>query len=134
MSRASRVSGWVWVVLLMGCAVPGRGGPSPFEGSSDVLHPMVDVSVQVVNDHGSSARVWIEWSDGRYFLGDVEAGRTRTFRVPAHVATRSTTLRLYADALGSADSVLSDELDLRRGRTVTWRLHRVLSFSRARIM
>ena len=134
MGRASRVSVWVVVGILAGCAVPGRGGPSPYDRGSDFVVPMVDVSIDVLNDHGSSMRLWIEWPDGRYFLGEVASGRVQTFRVPAHVARRHATLRLYADALGSADSVLSEELDLGRGRHVTWRLHKVLSFSRAHVM
>jgi hypothetical protein len=135
MSRSSRVSFWVVLVgALSGCAAPGRGGPSPFDRGSDALAQAVDVSVQVTNDHWSTMRLWIEWPDGRYFLGDVESGRTTTFRVPAHVARRFSTLRLYADAKGGAESILSDELDLGRGRHVAWRLHRVLSFSRAHVM
>jgi len=134
MSRASRVSVWVVVGFVAGCAVPGRGGPSPFDRGRDVVAPMVDVSIEVTNDHWSSMRLWIEWPDGRYFLGEVDSGRVQTFRVPAHVARRFDTLQLYADAMGSADSVLSEELDLGRGRHVTWRLHKVLSFSRAHIM
>jgi len=94
----------------------------------------VDVSIDVTNDYWLPIRVWVDWPDGRYFLGDVEPGRTNAFRLPGYLAERSETMRLFGDAVGSVDQILSDPLDVRTGRHIEWRLHRVLSFSRAHIM
>jgi len=135
MTKAYRLTTLASFVLAAGCVVPGRSGPSPFDGASvQPVRQVVDVSIDVTNDYWLPIRVWVDWPDGRYFLGDVEPGRTNAFRLPGYLAERSETMRLFGDAVGSVDQILSDPLDVRTGRHIEWRLHRVLSFSRAHIM
>jgi hypothetical protein len=78
--------------------------------------------------------VWLERPDGRFFVGEVGPGEVDTFLVPGYLVTGLETLRLFAGATGTVDEVVSDPLDLRRGRHIDFRLRRVLLSSRARIM
>jgi len=123
------------VALTTACVPAMRAGPSPFDDApASAANDVLDMSVIVTNNHWLPMRVWVEWPDRNYFLGDVEPGSRGTFMVPGYLIGRSETLRLFADPTGSIDQVLSDPIDVTRGHRIEWQLQKVLSSSRARIM
>jgi hypothetical protein len=135
MSISSRVLLLPLVALTAACVPTMRAGPSPFdEAPAPTANDLLDMSVIVTNNHWLPMRVWVEWPDRDYFLGDVEPGSRGTFTVPGYLVARSETLRLFADPTGSIDQVLSDPIDVTRGHRIEWQLQKVLSSSRARIM
>jgi len=122
------------VAFLWGCA-PGFRTTSPFDGIVTRADPQVlDLPIEVSNDHWLPMRIWVEWPGMSRFLGDVAPGTTATYQVPRELVRRFGPLRLHADPTGSIDEVLSAPLDLAHGSRVQWRLRKVLSNSRARVM
>lgn len=93
-----------------------------------------DLSIEVRNQHLLAVHVWVQWPGERRFLGDVPAGTANTFRVPATMAHRFDSLRLYADPVGSVDDVLTGPIKIGHGHRIEWRLEKVLANSRARVM
>jgi len=135
MSISSRVSLFTLLLVTSACLPTMRAGPSPFdEAPAPSANDLIDMSIIVTNNHWLPMRVWVEWPDRDYFLGDVEPGARGTFTVPGYLIGRSETLRLFADPTGSIDQVLSDPIDVTRGHRIEWQLQKVLGSSRARIM
>jgi len=135
MSASPRAPVLALLVLSTACVPVGRAGPSPFDGPRTPSRlDDAEMSVVVVNNHWLPMRVWVEWPDRDYFLGDVEPGGRSTFTIPGHLVARSATLRLYADPTGSIDYVLSDPIDVTTGHRIEWQLQKVLASSRARVM
>jgi hypothetical protein len=135
MKHQARAIGLAALVLSVGCATPGRMGTSPFERLSTSWRAQNDDLVIVVqNEHWRPMRVWVDWPGYHEFLGDVAAGSTARFRLPAPMARRYASLRLYADPDGSTDEVRSDAIDVTRGHRIEWRLRKALANSRATIM
>lgn len=132
--RTCRITFTIVALLASGaCSAVAIADPfaAPRGGSST---DVVDMPVVVFNNHWLPMRVWVEWPDRNYFLGDVEPGARGTFSVPGYLVARSKTLRLLADPTGSVDQVLSDPIEVKRGHRIEWQLQKVLASSRARIM
>lgn len=135
MSISYRAPALALLLFVSACVPAMRAGPSPFdETPASSAQSLVDMSIVVTNNHWLPMRVWVEWPDRDYFLGDVEPGGRSTFTVPGHLVARSATLRLYADPTGSIDYVLSDPIDVTTGHRIEWQLQKVLASSRARVM
>jgi hypothetical protein len=135
MNHQAWAIGLAALVLSTACASPRRVGTSPFERPSTSWRAQNDDLVIVVqNEHWRSMRVWVDWPGCHEFLGDVAAGSTATFQLPAPLARRYPSLKLYADPSGSTDEVRSEAIDVTWGHRIEWRLHKVLANSRARIM
>lgn len=135
MNRQARVFCLIILALGVGCVPPGQVGTSPFERRSDSWHERdADLFIVVRNEHWRPMRVWVDWPGWHHFLGDVAAGEVATFRLPASLARRQPSLRLYADPTGSTDEVRSEAIDVSRGHRIEWRLRKVLADSRAIVM
>ena len=135
MSISCRAPALTLLVFVSACVPTMRAGPSPFDGgAAPTANDLLDMSIIVTNNHWLPMRVWVEWPDRDYFLGDVEPGSRGTFTVPGYLIGRSETLRLFADPTGSIDQVLSDPIDVTHGHRIEWQLQKVLASSRARIM
>lgn len=126
--------GLTWV--LAGCVATARvpGGASPFEAPAPSGGEATLVCVEVANESTYPMRLWVQWRSLSRFLGDVPPGERARFWIPADLIARQGAPRLQADATGSADGVLTPPIELRGGRHIEFRLRRVLSNSRARVI
>jgi len=140
MTRIPAVFALATLALVAGCASGPHHAPSPFDRSAQEKDgpgiPMQDleISVTVHNEHWLPMRVWVDWpGDWHFFLGDVPPETATAFRVPGNLVERNGNFRLFAEASGSSDDVLTEPIDVRRGRQVEFFVRGVMSCSRTRV-
>jgi len=95
---------------------------------------MIDVNVQVHNDHYGPVLVTAVWDDMTYFLGEVGVDETRIFRLPGYLVSERGGPRFLADPRGSTQEFLTDPVPAETARWIQWTLKRNLHPSRPHVM
>lgn len=135
MTLIQRTLGLVSLTLVAACAHQPRSAPSPSgDGIKQDQGAPLQLRVEVRNEHWLPMHLWVEWPHMRHFLGDVAAGGVAVFEIPGDLVTHHGSFRLFADASGSIDHVLTAPIDLRGSHRVDLVLRKVLANSRTRVM
>jgi hypothetical protein len=115
--------------MTMACATTSDPFQDMADGRKGERTPW-DLNVRIQNDHYDPVKISAVWEGMDYFLGMVEPGQSRTFRMPAYLLTSRGGPRFLADPEGSAQDQLTAPVDCVRARWVEWRLKRNLHTSR----
>ena len=113
---ALRASSAAVFVILVLAACGGRVS-NPFQRSASA-----QVTLVVESRNWSDQTIYLDRSGARSRLGTVTSNQTRTFRLPADIATPGATVRFQADPIGSSRVYSSPQITVGGGETWVWTL------------
>ena len=126
--RSPRITAILLAAALAGCVVSARR-PEGTESAGTAAEP-VKTEVRVTNHNWANITVYIVHAGARAVrLGLVTSMTTRTFTVPADVIGYGRNLYLLADPVGALAPFVSEQVEVRPGDLLDWRLENNLEQS-----
>ena len=111
--RASRLAALALVCVVLGCG---------HRRSMDRPADPIDVLLVVTNHHFLDVTIYLDHDGQRTRLGTVTAVSSEDFRLPWRLLRASRQFRLFGEAVGSSEAVITEALTIQVGQSIEWTL------------